>query len=141
MALEALMHAAQRAAQSLSLPVVAAAMAAAAVLFVLAKLLLAPSIPSITFDVPSGTLRAPWMRARRPVAPAPPPPTPRPHARRADITPPGRTRGGAAPDHTIPCYNPGTDELLGYAPAMTPEQVCPPPHPRRRPRPRSERVK
>lgn len=25
---------------------------------------------------------------------------------------------------TIPCINPGTMETLGYAPAMTPNEVC-----------------
>lgn len=41
----------------------------------------------------------------------------------ADILPPSRTRATTFKD-TIPCINPGTMETLGYAPAMTPNEVC-----------------
>ena len=43
------------------------------------------------------------------------------------LTMPGRTRSpskrSGQTGSSIPCYDPGTMELLGYAPAMTPEQV------------------
>lgn len=56
----------------------------------------------------------------------PQPPAPLPSSSHAaDILPPGRTRSSPTktPKDTIPCIDPGTGELLGYAPAMTPAVV------------------
>lgn len=44
----------------------------------------------------------------------------------ADVMPPGKTTRGSpvkGNKSRIPCYDPGTMELLGYVPAMTPAQV------------------
>jgi len=48
-----------------------------------------------------------------------------PILRGSGLMPAGGTRGSPSKSSKsrIPCYDPGTMELLGYAPAMTPSQV------------------
>ena len=72
-------------------------------------------VPSIQVSLDAGGFSAfrPCSSTRPPTSPCLP----------ADDVPGGKCDPAKAPKGSIPCYDPGSLELLGYAPAMTAAQV------------------